>query len=389
MQSLNAREERGRSIAQLEGQIRRNDATSYEVKSQSGKGIYQIIATEYGWACACPDNQFRNVDCKHIHAVRLSLALRQKVAETVVIQPINSSKCARCGSENIVRHGLRHNKCGDLQRFSCRDCKKRFTINLGFERMKATPETVTMAMQMYFSGMSFQMTANALKLKGVKISGVGVFKWTKKYVALMESYVDSITPQVGETWRTDELYVKIRGNMRYLFGMMDDDTRFRIAQMVAVHKGTDDVRPMFRESIERTGKRPATLISDGANNFHDAYRKEFWSPYGEEPSPVHVRDVRFDGSVHNNKMERQNGEWRDREKVMRSLKSEKSPVIGGMQIFHNFIRPHMGLGGKTPAEAAGIKVEGENAWLTLIQNASKRYVPTVNAPLEEGDVPKS
>ncbi len=46
-----------------------------------------------------------------------------------------------------------------------------------------------------------------------------------------------------------------------------------------------------------------------------------------------------------------------------------SPVIVGMQLFHNFIHPHMGLDGKTPAEAAGIKVEGENPWLILIQNA--------------------
>lgn len=67
-------------------------------------------------------------------------------------------------------------------------------------------------------------------------------------------------------------------------------------------------------------------------------------------------------------MERQNGEWRDREKVMRSLKREDSPVIEGMQIFHNFIRPHMGLTNEiTPAEAAGIKVEGVNKWLTIIQ----------------------
>ena len=69
-------------------------------------------------------------------------------------------------------------------------------------------------------------------------------------------------------------------------------------------------------------------------------------------------------------MGRQNGEWRDREKNMRSLKSEDSPVIAGMQIFHNFVRPHTGLKGRTPAEAAGIKVEGENKWLTIIQNAS-------------------
>ena len=31
----------------------------------------------------------------------------------------------------------------------------------------------------------------------------------------------------------------------------------------------------------------------------------------------------------------------------------------------------MGLDGKTPSEACGIEVEGENKWITLIQNASK------------------
>jgi len=42
-----------------------------------------------------------------------------------------------------------------------------------------------------------------------------------------------------------------------------------------------------------------------------------------------------------------------------------------MQIFHNYIRPHEELKGKTPAEVAGIKVEGGNKWLTLVQNARK------------------
>jgi hypothetical protein len=42
---------------------------------------------------------------------------------------------------------------------------------------------------------------------------------------------------------------------------------------------------------------------------------------------------------------------------------------GRPKIYHNFIRPHEGLNGETPAEKAGIKVEGHNKWLTLIQNA--------------------
>jgi hypothetical protein len=70
-------------------------------------------------------------------------------------------------------------------------------------------------------------------------------------------------------------------------------------------------------------------------------------------------------------MEAMNGELRDREKVMRSLKKEDSPILKGMQLFHNFIWPQMGLEGSTPAKKAGITVEGENKWLTLIQNAKR------------------
>jgi hypothetical protein len=68
-------------------------------------------------------------------------------------------------------------------------------------------------------------------------------------------------------------------------------------------------------------------------------------------------------------MESFNGTVRSREKVMRSLKREDSPILDGYQIFHNHMRPHMGLGGKTPAEVAGIQVTGESKWITLIQNA--------------------
>jgi len=56
---------------------------------------------------------------------------------------------------------------------------------------------------------------------------------------------------------------------------------------------------------------------------------------------------------------------------MRGLKNDDTPILKGMQIYHNFIREHKGLEGRTPAEASGKIVDGENKWVTLIQNAKK------------------
>ena len=51
---------------------------------------------------------------------------------------------------------------------------------------------------------------------------------------------------------------------------------------------------------------------------------------------------------------------------------DDSPIIDGCQLYHNYIRPHMGLDGKTPAEVCGIEIKGKDKWKTLIQNASSK-----------------
>lgn len=112
-------------------------------------------------------------------------------------------------------------------------------------------------------------------------------------------------------------------------------------------------------------------MSDGAANFHDAYLKEFWTRKLETRTE-HIRHIRLAGDYNNNKMERSNGEIRDREKVMRGLERKDSPILTGYQIYHNYIRPHKALDCKTPAEVAGIKVEGKDKWMPTIQNASQK-----------------
>jgi len=133
-----------------------------------------------------------------------------------------------------------------------------------------------------------------------------------------------------------------------------------------------------------TGKKPMTLITDGLPAYHDAYKKEFWTAR-KETRTEHIRHIKIKGDMNNNKNERFNGEIRDREKVMRGLKKEDSPILKGYQVFHNYIREHEGLDGKTPAEACGIKVEGKNKWLTLIQNASQQ--PKGNSLAEQSEQP--
>jgi putative transposase len=364
------REERGLEIANNHSNhIRRVNNVSYQVLSQSGNGSYAVSEVNGEWTCECPDYRFRGVKCKHVFAVEFSIKLRQQVSENLVIQPLNSLSCTFCGSNQISRNGKRHNQYGTIQRYVCKTCGKRFSVNIGFEKMKASPQVITSAMQLYFTGESFRNVQKFLRLQGVKVSHVAVYKWITKYVELMEKYLEKIVPNVSDTWRADELWMKFKGDMKYVFAIMDDETRYWIAQEVAESKFKHDARKLFQLAKKVTGKKPMTMITDGLPAYHDAYKKEFYTM--AKPRTEHIRHIKLKGDMNNNTMERLNGEIRQREKTMRGLKKKDTVILKGYQIFHNYIREHEGLKGKTPAEACGIKIEGQNKWKTIIQNASR------------------
>lgn len=365
-QITTTREERGQQIAQHNGQVHRLDETFYTVQSQSGNGEYAVTKVDSEWICECPDNKYRHVECKHIYAIKFSQSIRAEVAVRRILPITNLTECIYCGSINITKDGIRKNKERTIQKFECHDCHKYFTFNTGFERLKHNPQAVTSAMQLYFSGESLRNTAKSLRLLGVEVSYRTILNWIKKYTRLMQNYTESIIPNVSDTWRADEIYLKVKGDMKYLFSMMDDETRFWIAQEVAETKEKHDARVLFFNAKRLMAKQPKTLITDGLPSYSLACQQVF-------DGTQHIRKITLKGKVHNNnKMERLNGEIRDREKTMRGLKRKRTPILQGYQIYHNYIRPHEALNGQTPSEACGIQIEGKNKWLTLIQNASRK-----------------
>lgn len=275
MQESNPREEKGKQIALKSDLIRVSDY-HYRVHSQTTKREYDVVKVGDKWECNCPDHIYRHVCCKHAHAIEYSIRFREEVRKQnqITIEPITVSICQKCKSDKIVKHGIRHNKYGDIQRFSCKDCKNRFVINVGFEKMGATPQSITSAMQLYFTGESLRSVQKFLRLQGVNVSHQTIMNWITKYTKLMKGYLDKITPQVGDAWRADEVFVKVQGNMKYLFALMDDETRFWIAKEVANSKEKHDASGLFRQAKEVAKMKPKVIITDGLPSYHQAYLKE-------------------------------------------------------------------------------------------------------------------
>ena len=176
-----------------------------------------------------------------------------------------------------------------------------------------------------------------------------------------------IVPRVGDWFRADEVWVKVAGEQKYLFASMDDDTRYWLAAEMADTKFQHNADNLLRLTKLQAGKTPRNFITDGLPAYMKSSKKVFCKKTN------HVRHIHISGKRdrdNNNRQERLNGEIRDREKVFRGLKKMDTPIIDGMRVYYNFTKKHSGIGGKTPAEASMIEVDGANKWKIIIQNTS-------------------
>ncbi|HET6458796.1 MAG TPA: integrase core domain-containing protein [Nitrosopumilaceae archaeon] len=117
--------------------------------------------------------------------------------------------------------------------------------------------------------------------------------------------------------------------------------------------------------------KPIAIIHDGLHSYNEAFEKEYHTMASPRTRNIRSVSVRHKGL--NQKIERLNGIFRDREIVMRGMdhKDSAQKLIDAYRIHYNFIREHESIK-KTPAEQAGIKLDlGENKIENLIKMASK------------------
>ncbi len=345
----------------------------FEIPSSKGNVTYIVSKYAHKWQCTCPDHQFRHVSCKHIHAVTLWQRLTDKLQEEqenkIVAheEPIleNELTCKFCGSAHIIKYG----KANEKQVYKCKVCARKFVPNKGFEKMWFDPKIITTTLDLYFKGVSLRKISDHLRqCHNLEVDHSTVYRWICKYTDVIGAYIETLDPEVGKIWHADEMKIKVRGEWKWLWNMMDEKTRFQLVSMIAETREGEDAKKTFQQAKEVTEKRPNLVVTDGLPGYKKAFNSEF---YDHHQTTKHIADVALQSGL-NNSIERMHGSIREREKVMRGIKSVETPIFKGNQIYMNFVRPHSALGGKTPAEAAGIGVDGENKWMELLRKSVER-----------------
>jgi len=355
---------RGYAIISKGDTPQRIDAKTFSIPSQNNNGNYTVtIGKKY--TCTCPDFKERKKDCKHIHAVRFYLEFNQKVKTENKGTVKTKILCPYCNSEDTIGYGKRNGNIVNKQRYKCKDCDRTFIDEKDFERYKGNGKVTTAILDLYFKGISLRGIQDHLRqFYDLRIDHSNILRRIQKYSTIINEYVKTLKPEVADVWHHDEMKIQAGGKWKWLWNIMDEETKFLITTQVSTKARIKDSKRFFADARQQTQKQPVFLITDGRHPLKESIKKEM-------PQTQHVRLVSLtDKRTNNQGIERLNGTVQDRVKTMRGFDSEATAELmtSAYRNYYNFIKPHSSIGGLTPALKAGIGVDLEgNKWMALLK----------------------
>ena len=280
------------------------------------------------------------------------------------IQTINPrsevGSCKYCQSTNIRKYGFYKG----VQRYFCDDCKRKFKADNTLFHMKTSPEQISSALRMYYSGMSIKDIKGLLRQEhNNDPSKKTIFEWIDKYSDLAVKTARDYKPQkTGTKWIADETVLRIGGQNVWMYDIIDADTRFLLATRITTSRTTKDAELLMLDAEKHAGITPREVLTDANRSYDDGIELAFGG------DTEHIKTRPFAEGDNTQLIERWHETLKERTKVMKGLKTIDSAnqFIAGFLVDYNYFRPHESLDGKTPAQETGIKFPYAN-WAEIIR----------------------
>ena len=252
----------------------------------------------------------------------------------------------------------------------------------------ATAHQVGMAVDMYFDGLSYRRTAeNIGTYTGRPTTAAAVYNWVKKESKQANEFLADVKIPTGGEWVADELAVKVGGRQMWLFNVMDADTRFLLAAHLSPTRTSRAAATAMAMARDRAAQAPQVVKTDGLASYNQGIRNAFPGHQVKHLVSQGIRAV-----INNNLSERLQGTLRDRDKTLRGMGSRDTgqEYIDGLVVHYNFFRPHGGLDGTKPAEAAGASIPF-TSWRDVaamhVKDVAEEGAPLLSSPPSNAATP--
>jgi transposase-like protein len=128
-------------------------------------------------------------------------------SKQIIEQKYKKVSCPFCSSANVIKRGIRKTEHrGKVQRFGCKECSKRFSIDDGFWKMKNHGKKITLCMDLYYNGMSFRKIQEHLQAFYPKNCHYSTaYRWIVKYAKMISNLTDNLPIKSGREIQVDEM----------------------------------------------------------------------------------------------------------------------------------------------------------------------------------------
>jgi putative transposase len=163
--------------------------------------------------------------------------------------------------------------------------------------------------------LSFREVEELMLERGVLVSHETVRRWCAKFGQVYANGLRRRRPRPGDRWLLDEVFVKIYGELKYLWRAVDADGAV-LDILVQNRRDKAAARRFFRRLLKRTRTVPRVIVTDKLRSYRAAHREVM-------PSVEHRSHKGL-----NNRAENSHQPTRERERAMKGFRG-----VGGTQRF--------------------------------------------------------
>jgi len=263
--------------------------------------------------------------------------------------------CKYCGTARPLKCGLYKG----VQRYLCRECKRKFKNDDHVFRMSVKAKVIDLALNSYYSGMKIADIKNKIKSEYNLLPSSPLLRnWIKKYTGAALNMLGSFHPEVGNIWVTTEMQLVISNRKLYLYEVIDSATKYLITYYIG-ERSPEIVNELISKAILDVNKIPRVVFVYMPRYKYESLNKS------AEYILEHVPREKY-ADAHRIGISRKiNMYIITRQKITRQSDTTRT-FFNGVKFQYNFFTPDNELNNRTPAEAAKIQYKF-HSWEELIK----------------------
>jgi putative transposase len=129
------------------------------------------------------------------------------------------------------------------------------------------PEIISHGVWLYHRfALSFRDVEELLAKRGIIVTYETIRQWCRKFGPEYARRLKRRQGRLGDVWHLDEVFVKIRGELHYLWRAVDQDGDV-IDVLVQRYRNARAAKRFFRKLLKGQGREPWRLVTDKLRSY--------------------------------------------------------------------------------------------------------------------------